>query len=626
MARDITGNEKKTVPLTELRHPEWSALHDLWFKWRTVYEGGQEFIDEFLQRYSKRERDEDFRDRKAITYNPNHAASIINMVRNALAAKLPEVQRTGDDIYLEAMAENVDTFNSSMATFMATELIPLLLAQGKRFIAVDAPITNPELQRTLADDADNTPYIYAINAEDVLSWTYQDTRTFAAILVREVVDVVDDESKLVAGTREQWRYMRMVEEGEELLFNFNGEEIVILGPGVLVCVLGEDEKKKVNDLHAPILLDLEQVPVVEFKLVDSLLKDIGEMQCTLLNLTSSDVSFLYRGNFSIYTEQYDLAEQGLKPLASERQVDDFDEEIQDEDRIETDDRPIVRESGTTRGIGYGQGLERPDFIAPPVENTRLSMEKQTEIAQTMRQMLDLALVSLATKALEQSGKSKEADRIGEEAGLAYIAAILETGERQIAEVFHDFLNSTADKSVTYPKGFSLKTPEQRQEEIEKLRAKRTAVRSPTAAKIIDRRIASLQLEQFATVEEMVSVMREIDDQPFIDDDEQRQKAISIDISDKVVTHELASELRGYPEGEFDKRLVEEQLLADAMTGSMPTVPPDDADNPLDEDTDDDTDTEDEDEEKEEEEEEKETGGEDQKEEEKETEGADEAAA
>lgn len=575
--KDITGNPKSkdaATRITEFRHPEWNANHDLWVKWRMVYEGGQEFIDTFLQRYSKREQDSDFRDRKAITYNPNHAASLINMVRNALAAKLPEVQRTGDELYIQAMAEDVDTFNSSMSAFVTTEIVPLLLAQGKRFISVDAPSVASE---TLADDEENKPYIYAINAEDVLSWTYADTRTFDAILIRQVVDTIDDESQLVDGTALQFRYMKMLREGDT--FKFKGEEgeVILTGPGVLVRVFGEDDKKKMQDVHDPVVLDLQQIPVVELRLVDSLLKDIGEMQCTLLNLTSSDVSTLHKGNFSIFVQQYDAVEQGIKPHGSKRDADDFDEEVDDDDMIREDDDDIT-EAGVSKGIAYASGLDKPGFIAPPVENTKLSMEKQNEIARTMRQMLDLSLVSLSTSAVEQSGKSKEADKVGEEEGLAYLASVLETGERQTANVYHDFIKSKETINVAYPKGFSLKTPEERQAEVDALRQRRTAVRSETAAKLIDKRIAKLQLEESATPEELAKVMQEIDAQPFIDDDAQRAEAIRADVDGNLLSHARGSELRGHVEQpQFPIVLVEQSALADAMTGTQLTLPESDAD-------------------------------------------------
>ncbi len=586
MPKDITGNPKKKQHLTELQHPEWLDMHHLWFKWRMVYEGGDEFINEFLQRYSKREEDDDFRDRKAITYNPNHAASLINMVRNALASKLPEVQRTGDDIYVAATANNIDTFNSSMAAFMATEIIPLLLAQGKRFIVVDAPILLDGEQRTLADDADpgDSPYIYAVNAEDVVNWTYSDTRTFDAILIKEIVDTIDDESGLVSGTRKQFRYMKMLEEGETFSFNGAEGEVVLTGKGVLVRVFGENDNHQMEDVLDPVLLPLEQIPVVEFRLVDSLLKDIGGMQCTILNLTSSDVTFLHKGNFPIYVEQYLTSEAGLVPHGTKRQQDDFDTEIDDEDSIDQDiiDDPI--EAGVNQGVAFPEGTSMPAFIAPAVANTKLSMEKQNEIARTMRQMLDLSLVSLSTSAVEQSGKSKEADKVGEEEGLAYVASVLETGERQTAVVFHDYIKSNKAQNISYPKGFSLKTPEERQTEIDALRKKRTAIRSPAAAKLVDRRIAQLQLEELSTPEELATVMAEINAQPFIDDDEQRAEAIRADVSENLLSHNRGSELRGHEPGEFTKRVEEEKQLTDAAMGSQIPLPDggtEDDVNPLD---------------------------------------------
>lgn len=582
---DITGavrssqqeGNKKAEKFVDTRHPEWSEMHADWVKWRQTYEGGDEFVDAFLFEYSRREESDDFNVRKNLTYNPNHAGALLDIIRNAMIAKLPEVTRKGDPVYEELMRRDVDMLKSSMTTFIGLEVLPLLLAQGKRFVGVDAPaVLNRAGVVTMADDK-SRPYLWTFDAEDMLSWSYDEEGRFASILIRETVDIRNPMSGLVMGTRKQFRYMRLLTEGEAVSQPVDADNNVtapFVGPGVMVVLLNEDDEV----LHGPTILDITRIPIVELRLVESLMKDLADMQIGLLNLNSTDMSFLFRGNFPIYTEMFDQLEAHLKPLASKRTVETFEGEIDDRDRVvEQDERPNVREAGAGQGIGYKEGLERPGFIAPQTENLRASMEKQMTIARDMRALLDVSLVSLSVKAVEQSGKSKEADRVGQEAALAYIASVLESADRDIASLFHEFLGSTIAGEIRYPTGFTAKGEAERREEIAELRKIRATVQSKTFARSIDRKIIELGMRMTASPDEIELAIKEVESSSFIDDDPQRREAISRDIEDGVLSKRTGSTLRGYEETEADDAMAERGAESDMISGGV-TVPPDDDDD------------------------------------------------
>lgn len=559
------SGEKK---LTDIRHPEWSMMSELWAKWRMVYEGGEEFINNFLQEFSRRERSDDFKVRRSITYNPNHAGSIIDIIRNAMTVKLPEVSRKGDEQYEELMRTDVDMQKSSMSTFIGLEVVPLLLAQGKRFVGVDSPeLFDLAGVRTLAEDQ-GRPYVWSIDAEDILSWSYNDMGQFNTLLMREMTDQRDFESGLVKGSMQQFRYMRLLGEGDV------DEALGMSGPGVFVAVF-DHESKLIGD---PQVLQISRIPVVEFRLVDSLIRDIADMQVALLNLSSTDMSFLFRGNFPIYIEQVDQELATLKPLGSKREVTSPSEEISDRERIVTDDkRPNVRVAGAQKGVAYPKEVDAPSFIAPTTDNLKASMEKQSMIAQDMRALIDLSLVSLSVKAVEQSGKSKLADRMGQEAALAYIASVLESGEREVAGLFHEFLGvQNADFEVKYPEGFSIKSEDERHDEVTKLRELRSAVPSETYSKVVDERIAEIMLKPIATPEQIQNAITELEAADYFDDDKRRQEAIHEDVRLKLLSRKTGAKLRGHEEGEADEALAEMSIEADMISGGV-VVPPDDDD-------------------------------------------------
>lgn len=569
-----TANEtKKTI--VDARHPLYAQEAAIWKKWRLCYEGADNFREAYLYRYSKREDDDDFANRKKITYIPGHARAVINIIRNGLAVRLPDVVRKGSEAYLQAMSTDVDGFKTSMTTFVALEITPLLLVQAKRFVVVDAPPTKEGV--TKAEDL-GAPYLYTVDAEDVLSWSYRDEGGFKAILIKLSKDIEDPDTGLVVDTQTIFRFMRYVEQGE----TFKGEcGTEFPGPGVLIQTLDEAGKllnttEDENGEEPCQFLQIDAIPVVEFSLVASIMAEIADHQIALLNLASTDMDFVWRGNFPLYTEQQPKKTGSIRPRGTKRRK--ADEAVDSDDPLAGADpgtgrNSTQRRTGVGKGIGYKEGMERPGFISPATSNLTVSMEKQESIAKEIRVLVDLALVSLSVRAVEQSGKSKEADRVGEEAGLAYIGNALETGEREIAKYWHMMSGETnVETEVKYPENYSIATPTERREAASQLRDLHSTVRSATFQKIIDKRIAEVLLKGITDPEDIVKVLKEIDDQAFLDDDKERAAVIQKDVTAKIVSRGTAAELRGYGEDEAEKVRADASADVSALLGGREGAP------------------------------------------------------
>ena len=99
--------ESQTLSLVDSRHPGYlSGLTD-WEKWRRSYEGGDNFRDSYLERFSNREDQADFATRKNITPVPKFAGAAINDIRNAIYQRLRDVVRKGgSDVYQAAVNGN----------------------------------------------------------------------------------------------------------------------------------------------------------------------------------------------------------------------------------------------------------------------------------------------------------------------------------------------------------------------------------------------------------------------------------------------------------------------------------------------------------------------------------------
>ena len=549
-----TTGQQQSPGLKGYQHPEFRLMYPTWVKWRLCYEGGDDFKSQYLYRYSKREDATDFAQRARLTYVPGHSRAVINIVRNALAVLMPEVVRKGSQPYLDEMARNVDLYQNSMSSFLAVEVIPWLLVQSKVFVVVDAPPAKPGV--TLAED-DGRPFLYSVSAENVLSWAYDSWGRLVAILMLLYEDVIDPTTKLVVNVRPIYRYMRLLEPGEPLDTN-SGQ---LVGPGVAVKTM-DAMGKETSEAY---LLQIPRVPVTEIRMVASLMGEIADHQITLLNLASTDIDFLWRSNFPIYTEQLPRAAGLIKPRGTKTQSDSTGAEAEPEPGAGKNDRQ--RQAGAAKGVGYKEGMERPGFINPSPENLSAAMEKEEAIIREIRVLVDLALASLSVKALEQSGASKQADRVGEEAGLAYIGRVLESGERDVAALWAmlEGLNPD-DTEVRYPTNYTLKDADERMEEAERLRKIHSAVRSKTYQHIVDARVAELVVKPISTNEQLEQVNREIEENAFVDDDAERAEVVQRDAVSGLVSKETASAVRGYGPEEAAKVRAEQEANVQAMTG------------------------------------------------------------
>jgi len=154
--------------ISTITHPEYLLKEDDWAEWRYAYSGGKEFREQYLKKFSTREDNTDFTNRKAITPIPSFAKAGINDIKNAIFQRLVEVQRLNGSITYLAAVEGrqggLTTNGQSMANFIGEDILPELLAMGKVGIYVDMPA---EISPTLKDARSQHPYLYAYHAGHV---------------------------------------------------------------------------------------------------------------------------------------------------------------------------------------------------------------------------------------------------------------------------------------------------------------------------------------------------------------------------------------------------------------------------------------------------------------------------
>lgn len=537
--------ELKKPAINDLRHPQYVMNQLSWEKWRLTYLGGERFLRRYMKKHSKREDDTDYRERLAVSYVPAFAKSAVNEVKNSIFQRISDVTRVGGaESYVSAMCGlkgGVDLHGSTMNAFIGRDILPELLTMAKVGVYVDMP---PIEGATQADRLGKRPYMYWYKAEDIRSWSFQDERNgdpteFRSLLLRDNAYNYEKEWVLPTSVSTTYRHMWIGEDGYVHVQFFDSEGVGLYPRGV--------ENGKI------IRLEIRKIPFVMMTLSDSLLADVADYQITLLNLASTDIAFALRANFPFYTEMVDWRTRS--PYVKDGQGSTITNSIVEPAAGELagfygQPTNIVNQSNAREiplGIGSGReyplGTERPGFIHPSPEPMKVSMEKQKQLKEEIRQLVALAITSLQPR--PASAESKDLDNQGLEAGLSYIGLELEHGERKIAEFWAMYEGGDAP-TVQYPTQYSLLTDAERLAKGKELKEMMPNVPSLTYQKEIAKEIAVITVGGKVSHETMVKIKQEIDEAKVVVTD---PEVIAIDLEAGLVSTKTASRARLYPPGE-----------------------------------------------------------------------------
>lgn len=495
--------ESQTINLVDSRHPGYISGATDWEKWRRTYEGGDAFRDAYLERFSTREDQTDFGTRKAITPVPAFAKAAINDIRNAIYQRLRDVVRKGgSDVYQSAVNGNnlgVDHRGSTMNAFLGVKVLTELLVMGRVGVFVDHPFVPADA--TLAAVRRPAPYLYKYDIEDILSWTCSKPDApseFQALLLRDTTMQYDQSTMLPTIVAQRYRYLRIDEKTGRVHLQFYNLD-----------------KQPVDQYGQPsgeIQLELDRIPFVMLDIGGSLIRDVCQQQIALLNLGSSDVNYALRSNFPFYVEQRDLKAKGahLKISATaDGTATSGGQGAADEDV----------QIGVTHGRYYDKQMNPPGFIAPPSEPLRVSLELQDRLKRDIRELVNLAVSSLAVRV---SAESKAMDNQGLEAGLSYIGLLLESAERQVAEFWAGYEERNPSKrevaTIKYPERYSLKSDADRIKEAQELQKLMGAVPGRRVKRELAKGIVQALLGGKISMDDLNEINREIDGAPYTTSD------------------------------------------------------------------------------------------------------------
>ena len=518
--------------ISDIRHPQYSLRIDDWTKWRATFTGGQVFIDKYLRKLSKRETKEDFEDRKAVTYCPSFAKTGIKEIIEAIYQRMTDITRAGgSDTYNSAIAGldgGVDLEGSSMNYFMGCKVLPELLPMQKVGIYMDMP---PLRGKSIADNEGIRPYLYLYTCEDICCWTVDSgcgPNEYSSVLLREYADKIDESTGFPHGRTLRYKRVWREHDGTVMVAFYNDA-------GEMVDEFGSPS-------NMPIPLAIDRVPFVCLEIPESLLTDVADYQIALLNLASTDMTAGIKANFPIYTEQFepkatDAHLRGGKPGDTQGTG-------------QNGDTANAREisTGPTKGRRYPRGLDRPEFIHPSSEPLKISMEKQAQMKEEIRQLLRLSVSSLRGPKMA-SAESKIEDSRSLEAGLSYIGLVLQMAETKIAELWEMYEGTKTCATVLYPEDYSLNSDEERRKEASDILEEMQKIPSMTYQKALAKRAAKIMLGPKIAREEMAKIEKEIESAVNMNSD---PETIRSDCEAGLVDLVTASKQRGWPAGSVEK--------------------------------------------------------------------------
>lgn len=484
--------------LSSLLNPSYLHHAADWHTWRTVYEGGESFVEDFLERFSNREDANDFAIRKKLTPIPSFAKSAIKDVRNNIFQRLSGVIRTnGSSAYMAAVkgeGYGVDNRGSSMTSFIGQSILDELLVMGKVGVFVDAPSTSTP---TLVGQSRFKPYIYAYKVENILNWVKNDPENpseFQSVLLQETVDTFHEDFGFPIGMKTRQRRVWINEETGFVNYHF------------IEDVEGKEQNSPTVELK------LRKIPFVLLDIKDSLIKDVARHQIALLNLWSSNVSYATQSNFPIYVEQRDARAAGghLKQSANTDGTSTAGGQGAADNAIKV---------GVARGRAYDKDTNQPGFINPSAEPLLASLELCGTLKKDIRELINLAVVNLGTQA---SAESKNLDNTGLEAGLSYIGLVLEAGEREIARHWAAYENTSEKQrqvaNICYPGRWNLKTDQEMIKDATDLHAVVNKLPSRQAKKETTKLLIQSLLGTKVSAAVMAEILAEVEEANFTTSD------------------------------------------------------------------------------------------------------------
>lgn len=535
-----------------------------WPKWRDCYEGGQTFVDQYLEQYSSREDEEVFKKRKRLTPSASFAASAVEDIRNAVMNRLHLVKRVNGskqyDAAVRGEGSGVDLHGNSMQTFLAKKVLPELLIMGRVGVYLDMPAKQPQ---RLSEQDNVIPYAYTYPREDIIDWVYlrddPSRLAYVSVLDRPVSGPLNGH---VINRR-----MTVVADGVLVEFyEFDGEnaDAPLKARGATVEILAS-LKLKENPTRKVLLRGAKEIPFTLVDIERSLMKPVANHQIALMNLESSDIGYCLGANFPFFVEQISVYGAHLQPNTGNADGTAAGAVAKGGKQVNV---------GGNIGRGYS-GDKQPAFIHPSSEPLKASMDKQQQLKNDIKNLLHQQIATLNPKK-QQSAESAEYGERPMEAGLSFIGHTLQVLESNLGRFWKFYRTTDPIPQITYPSVWTLESDKSRYEKADALTKLRVTIPSKTFQREVSKTIAETLLTGRVTQDQIDAIMKEIDDAPGVTAD---PEVLGLLVEKGVLDLEAAAVLIGLDKDapakaakdheERLKRIADNTIKNDPTTGAAP---------------------------------------------------------
>ena len=486
-------------------------------RWRLIKQGGDAFVSEFLVK-KEYETSVDFAARTLITPDPCTASSAIDDLINTFSARLDVTRSGGSQEFQQVISGRlggVDRQGTDMQTFIIRDSLPELCYMSMHGWLIHNFEEGDQ-------DEFKTPYIIPYRAEDIYNWAYVNNK-LVAVALRSDAAIIDEDG-FSTDSVEVFRVFKLVDG--KVVTHLENTEGIQVDPVTLQPASSEQT------------LNLDEIPFVFVRLPVPLLQRIDKYQIAVLNLQSADIDWLSTGNMTIYVEQTPLHNN----LPQVKKPDDPTAE------------PIVNQVviGNKVGRSYAMNAKAPEFIAPPADPIKVSMEKQKDLKDQVKDILKTQLNTMSLASSESIDKLSQ----GLEAGLFVIGVAYLTAEIKFARIFSKYEGKGEDTSkIAYPTKYELRTEEARLNKAVELKKIQKSVGSNIAKQHLEVQVIQTLLEGRIPSDQYDAAIAEIMDDTFVIYDAETV----INLTEQgIISRALASGAMGAPEADV-KTAMDEHL-------------------------------------------------------------------
>jgi mRNA-degrading endonuclease RelE of RelBE toxin-antitoxin system len=399
-----------------LRHPKYNDYLSLWTFYNDSYIGGETYFKTHLTQYYK-EGDISYQNRLKRAYRENYCKAVIDIVNSYLFKETP-TRHLGDEA-LEKFFNNVDGHGKDMTQFMKSASIVSSIF-GRAYIVTDkTKLPEEKKTGTKLDNFGVSVYSYIVNPMSVKDVSFDEFGKVRWILIEEIVR--DDGDPFTSSMDLLTRYRLWTKTGWKLY----GDK-------------GETIEEGTYDFGYPPITYIDTGEKLDPYTGMSLISDIAYMDKAIFNNLSRLDNIISDQTFS----------QLIFPIEGV-----IVEEILNDDRL--------KEQWMKMSIGSvlfysAQAEAKPEYISPDASQAEVIL---MTIKHQIRQIYSsIGLQPPDTESSSpESGVSKQYDFDKLNKLLAGKADNIELAERQIIQIYNDWMDKDFDATINYPDEFDIRS-------------------------------------------------------------------------------------------------------------------------------------------------------------------------